>query len=32
VVDVKRWQQNYQRQNGGTASTAEGAPASGPRD
>jgi tetratricopeptide (TPR) repeat protein len=31
-VDIKRWQQNYQRQNTGTASTAEGAPASGPRD
>jgi tetratricopeptide (TPR) repeat protein len=31
-VDIKRWQQNYQRQNSGTASTAEGAPASGPRD
>ena len=29
-VDVKKWQQN-QRQNGGTASTAEGAP-TGPRD
>ena len=31
-VDIKRWQQNYQRQNSGTASTAEGTPASGPRD
>jgi tetratricopeptide (TPR) repeat protein len=30
-VDVKRWQQNRQRQQSGTASTAEGAPA-GPRD
>jgi tetratricopeptide (TPR) repeat protein len=31
-MDVKRWQQNYQRQNSGTASTAEGAGSTGPRD
>ena len=31
-MDIKRWQQNYQKQNSGTASTAEGASSSGPRD
>jgi tetratricopeptide (TPR) repeat protein len=31
-MDIKRWQQNYQRQNSGTASTAEGAATTGPRD
>lgn len=31
-MDVKKWQQNYQRQNGGTASTADGAAPAGPRD
>lgn len=30
-VDIKKWQQNRQRQQSGTASTAEGAP-TGPRD
>ena len=31
-VDVKKWQQNYQQQRQGTASAAEGAPPTGPRD
>ena len=31
-MDVKRWQQNYQRQQAGTASTEEGGAPSGPRD
>ena len=31
-VDVKKWQQNYQQQRQGTASTAEGAAPAGPRD
>lgn len=31
-VDVKRWQQQRQRQAGGTASTADGVAPSGPRD
>ena len=31
-MDVKRWKENYQKQNSGTASTAEGAGSTGPRD
>jgi tetratricopeptide (TPR) repeat protein len=31
-VDIKKWQQDYQRQQSGTASTAEGGTPTGPRD